>query len=217
MRQWKKDLAMFSIAIFRPDEVLSVEKKNGKSAHISWIMPNDLDRWKPLIYIIQQKSHIGMVNWPRGKLWAFFPFAFFPFVELKHFICLSGCLSIHLSVRLTCFLLVCLFFLLFFSFNDFSHHCFFPLIAIHSISPFSRIVLSHEQRRCLCFISPLRQLACPPVFFFFQFFFKNDWLIFFLIKPPQQHNEHLMKTWEHVALVVNERNLQYKVIELGYK
>ena len=58
----KKNLAMFSIAIFRPDEVLSVEKKNGKSARISWIMPNDLDRWKPLIYIIQQKSHIGMVN-----------------------------------------------------------------------------------------------------------------------------------------------------------
>ena len=27
----------------------------------------------------------------------------------------------------------------------------------------------------------------------------------------QQHNEHLMKTWEHVALVVNEQNLQYKV------
>jgi hypothetical protein len=46
----------------KPEEISAVEKKNGKSAHISWLMPTDIEKWRPLIYIIQQKSHIGQVD-----------------------------------------------------------------------------------------------------------------------------------------------------------
>ena len=85
----------------RPDEVLSVEKKNGKSAHISWIMPSDLERWKPLIYIIQQKSHIGMVKKGKDAIFAnpLMHFALLCFCELIHVHCIDNSILIWLELK----------------------------------------------------------------------------------------------------------------------